>query len=379
LIGGHLGTRGTRHRPTVAVVDLDAVRRNVRSLKPERSELMAVVKANGYGHGDVPVARAALDAGASWLGVALVEEGMTLRDAGLAAPILVLTEFPPGAEKDALAAGLSPTLYTDEGLARLSQAGGPADRPAGVHVKIDTGMHRVGLPPERAPEYLRAVVDAGLRIEGIWTHLATAEELDDPFAEHQLECFADVVRRLAAAEIRPKYLHAANSAAVIARPSAHLDLVRVGLAMYGLLPGPQLAGMADVRPAMSLRSAVTMTKRVTSGEGVSYGLRYRLQQESTIATVPVGYADGFSRLLSGKAEVLIGGRRYPVAGNVTMDQIMVDCGDDTVNVGDEVMLVGRQGGEEISADDVAAWMGTISYEVVCAVSDRVPREYVGAA
>lgn len=377
MIGGLLGTRATRHRPTVAVIDLDAIRDNVRAVKPERSEFMAVVKANGYGHGGAPVARAAVEAGASWLGVAMVEEGVSLREAGLAAPILVLTEFPPGSEKDALAAGLTPTLYTDEGLARLGPAGRP-DEAVGVHVKIDTGMHRVGLRPERAVEYLRAVAEAGLRIDGVWTHLATAEELDDPFAERQLDRFADVVRGLAAAGIRPRYLHAANSAAAIARPSAHLDLVRVGLAMYGLTPGPRLAGLADLRPAMSLRSAVAMTKRVGPGEGVSYGLRYRLQRESTIATIPVGYADGYSRLVSGRAEVLIRGRRYPVAGNVTMDQVMVDCGDDPVEAGDEVVLIGRQAGEEISADDVAAWMGTISYEVLCAVSERIPREYVGA-
>ncbi|MGH2573928.1 MAG: alanine racemase [Actinomycetota bacterium] len=360
------------------MVDLDAIRHNVRAVKPERSEFMAVVKANGYGHGAAPVARAALEAGATWLGVALVEEGVSLREAGLAAPILVLTEFPPGSEKDALAAGLTPTLYTDEGLSRLSSSGRPEEAAIGAHVKIDTGMHRVGLPPERAVEYLRAVAEAGLRIDGVWTHLATAEKLDDPFAERQLDRFADVVRGLAAAGIRPRYLHAANSAAAIARPSAHLDLVRVGLAMYGLTPGPRLAGPAALRPAMSLRSAVAMAKRVGPGEGVSYGLRYRLERESTIATIPVGYADGYSRLVSGRAEVLVRGRRYSVAGNVTMDQVMVDCGNDPVEAGDEVVLIGRQAGEEISADDVAAWMGTISYEVMCAVSQRIPREYVGA-
>src|SRR5439155_3492521 len=343
-----------RHRPTVAVVDLGAIRHNVRVLTPERAEFLAVVKANGYGHGAGRVARAALDAGAMWLGVALVEEGIRLRDAGLHAPILVLTQFPPGSEKEALAAGLTPTVYTEDGLARLAEAAGAVGGPVGVHVKLDTGMHRVGLPPERALGFVRAVTEAGLELEGVWTHFAMSEDLDDPFTEIQLRRFLDETDRLKAAGIRPRYLHAANSGAAIAHPASHLDLVRVGLAMYGLFPGPALIGRTDIRPAMSWRSAVSLAKRVPEGEGISYGLRYRLDRESSIATVPVGYADGYSRVLGGKAEVLLRGRRYPVAGTVTMDQLMVDCGDDPVEPGDEVVLIGRQAEQEITAEQVAA-------------------------
>jgi alanine racemase len=368
-----------RHRPTVAVVDLGAIRHNVRVLKPERAEFLAVVKANGYGHGAEQVSRAALDAGATWLGVALVEEGIRLRDAGLHAPVLVLTQFPPGSEKEALAAGLTPTVYTEDGLARLAEAAGAVGGPIGVHVKLDTGMHRVGLPPERTLGFVRAVAEAGLELEGLWTHFAISEDLDDPFTEIQLRRFLDEADRLKAAGIRPRYLHTANSGGAIARPATHLDLVRVGLGMYGLVPGPALVGMADLRPAMSWRSAVAMVKRVPAGEGVSYGLRYRLDRESTIATVPVGYADGFSRVLGDAAVVLIRGRRYPVAGTVTMDQLMVDCGDEPVEAGDEVVLIGRQDGQEIPAEELAAWMGTVNYEIVCMVSERVPREYAEEA
>jgi len=361
------------------VIDLGAIRHNVGALKPDRAEFMAVVKANGYGHGAVPVSRTALEAGATWLGVALVEEGILLRDAGLRAPILVLTQFPPGSEKEALAAGLTPTLYTDDGLARLAEAAGAVGGPVGVHVKVDTGMHRVGLAPQRALGFVRAVAEAGLELEGVWTHFAMSEDLDDPFTEIQLRRFLDETDRLKAAGIRPRYLHAANSGAAIAHPASHLDLVRVGLAMYGLFPGPALIGRTDIRPAMSWRSAVSLAKRVPEGEGISYGLRYRLDRESSIATVPVGYADGYSRVLGGKGEVLLRGRRYPVAGTVTMDQLMVDCGDDPVEPGDEVVLIGRQDQEEITADQVAAWMGTVNYEIVCMVSERVPREYLDEA
>jgi alanine racemase len=365
-----------RHRPTVAVVDLGAIRHNVRVLAPGRSAVMAVVKANGYGHGAAPVARAAIEAGASWLGVALVEEGIELRESGLEAPVLVLSEFPPGSEKEALAAGLTPTLYTEEGLARLGAAAGSVGESVMVHVKVDTGLHRAGLLPEGVLRYARSVAKHGLQVEGVWTHFACAADPADPTTDLQLQRFHRAVDRLSEAGIRPRYLHAANSAAIMSRPDSHLDLVRMGLAMYGLCPGPALAGMADLRPAMSWRSAVAATKRVAAGEGISYGLLYRLDRESTIATVPVGYADGYSRRLAGTATVLIGGRRYPVAGAVTMDQIMVDCGDDPVDPGDQVVLMGRQGSDEITADDLAAWMGTISYEIVSGVGARVPREHL---
>jgi alanine racemase len=365
-----------RHRPTVAVVDLGAIRHNVRMLKPPSAEAMAVVKANGYGHGAVPVARAAQAAGAAWLGVALVEEGIELRDAGLSGPILVLSEFPPGSEKEALAAGLTPSLYTDEGLRLLAEAAGALGKPVGAHVKVDTGMHRVGIAPDRVVPFVFRLIDSGLELEGLWTHFAKSEDTTDPFTWRQLDRFNAVASRLRDARVPPRYLHAANSAAAMCLPETHFDLVRVGVAMYGLSPGPQVEDW-KLRPAMSLKSAVTMVKRVPAGESISYGQQYSLKSPSTIATVPVGYADGYSRLLSRKAQVLIRGRRYPVAGTVTMDQLMVDCGDDSIEAGDAVVLIGSQGDEQVTADDLATWIGTINYEIVCGISERVPREYVG--
>jgi alanine racemase len=370
-------------RPTVAEVDLDAIRHNTRALLPNGAELMAVVKANGYGHGAVPVARAALEAGATWLGVALVEEGMDLRDAGIDAPILVLTEFPPGSEPAALACGLTPTLYTREGLRRLSAAARD-DWPGArvVHVKVDTGMHRVGVQPDEAAAFVRTAIEHGCTVEGLWTHLATSEEVANPFMDEQLERFRRVIEQVRDAGLpRPRYLHAANTGGVLAGSAAHHDLVRVGIGLYGIAPGPDAAEWTaeQLRPALTWRSRVAMTKRLPRGERLSYGRRYRLERASTVATVPVGYADGYSRLLAGNASVLIGGRRMPVAGAVTMDQILVDCGDGPVEPGDEVVLLGAQGGERIAAEEVAGWMGTIGYEVVCRIGERVPRIHIGGA
>jgi alanine racemase len=366
-----------RFRPTWAEVDLDAIRDNVRTLKPEGSELMAVVKANAYGHGDVPVARAAVEAGATWLGVALVEEGLRLREAGIAAPILLLSEPPAEAAGEAVAADLTPTVYSEAGVAALGAAAGSLDRRVRIHLKVDTGMHRVGVDPEGAVALARLLREGGIEIDGVWTHLARSEEVDDPTTAEQLKRFREVLDDLDGVGIRPRYRHAANSGATIAWPVSHLDLVRVGIAMYGISPGPALRGRVTLRPAMALRSRVSHVQRLPAGEGVSYGHRYRLAGESWIATVPIGYADGYHRALSNVGRVLIGRTRRPVAGTVTMDQIMVDCGPDRVAVGDEVVLFGRQGDEEIRVDEVAGWADTIGYEIVCSVGARVPREHRG--
>jgi alanine racemase len=364
------------YRPTEAVVDLGAVRHNVRRLKPPDAELMAVVKADGYGHGAAAVAGAALDAGATWLGVALVEEGLALRRGGITAPILVLSELPPGSEEDALAGGLSPALYTESGLDALAAASRALGRTVGVHVKLDTGMHRVGLDPEKAEPFMRTAVERGLDLEGLWTHFAVADLPGHPSVSAQLNRFTAAAEELERAGLRPPLLHAANTAATLTVPSAHLDLVRVGIGMYGLAPSPEL-GRLDLRPAMALRSHVSMVRRLPAGEAISYGHRYRLERESTVATVPIGYADGYARRLTETGRVLIRGRRYPVAGTVTMDQLMVDCEDDPVEAGDEVILFGSQRREEITADEVAGWSASIGYEVVCGVSARVPRRYEG--
>ena len=364
----------TRYRPTFVQVDLDAIRHNAAALKPPHAQLMAVVKADAYGHGDAAVARAALEGGATWLGVALVEEGVGLRDAGIDAPILVLSELPPGSERDAVAAGLTPSLYTEAGLADLRAAA-----PAGtaVHVKVDTGMHRVGVyPPDATSGFVGRVVDAGLTVQGLWTHFARSEE-DEATTRGQLALFRRVADDVKAAGHVPDLLHAANSAGTILYPEAHLDLVRPGIALYGIPPAPGVGDEMGLRPALTWRSSVTLARRLPAGEGVSYGHRYRLERDADVATVPVGYADGYPRSMASGAEVLIRGRRCRVAGGVTMDQLMVDCGDLPVDAGDDVVLLGRQGAETVTAAELAAHADTIAYEILSRIGRRVPREYVG--
>jgi alanine racemase len=365
---------GSRFRPTRVRVDLDAIRHNVRTLKPDGVELMAVVKANAYGHGDVPVARTALEAGATWLGVALVEEGLGLRMAGVEAPILVLSEAPEGSEAVALAHRLTPTVYSDAGLRRLAAAARGA---VAVHVKVDTGMHRVGIwPPEDAPAFLRDVTAMGLRVEGIFTHLAKSED-DEVMTKLQLERLAAVVDAARASGIEPRYVHAANSGGVIRHPEAHLDLVRTGIALYGVPPAPGVGDDLGLRPAMHWSTTVASTRRLDAGERLSYGHRYELERPAWIATAPIGYADGYPRRAWSTAEVLLGDRRRRIAGTVTMDQLLIDCGEDPPQAGDEVVLLGRQGDEAITAWELAAHAGTVGYEIVTRVGSRVPREYVG--
>lgn len=364
-----------RFRPTVVGVDLDAIRHNVGVLKPDRAELMAVLKADAYGHGVVPVARAVLQAGATWLGVALVEEGIGLRDAGVDAPILVLSEFPPGAEKDALEAGLTPSLYGHDGLRALADAAG--GREVGVHVKVDTGMHRVGVwPPDAAPSFCLDVVHAGLRVDGLWTHFA-ASESDADGTREQLQRFRQALEGVRETGVVPRWTHTANSAATLLYPETHLDIVRPGAAVFGIDPGVGIGPRAGLRPSLTWRSSVAFVRRLPAGERLSYGWRYRLERDANVATIPVGYEDGYRRGLSSKADVLIRGRRYRVAGTITMDQLLVDCGDDEVSAGDEVVLIGAQGDDRITAEELAGHLGTIGYEIVTAISERVPREFVG--
>ena len=367
----------TRHRPTVAEVDLGAIRHNVGLLRPPGVELMAVVKANAYGHGAFPVARAALEAGATWLGVALVEEGLGLRAAGMEAPILVLSELPPGAERGALDALLTPSVYSDAGVTRLAAAARAGGRRVAVHVKVDTGMHRVGVwPPEDAVPFLARVVAEGLDLEGLWTHFARSE--DDPVTtKAQVDRFAGVVEAARAAGFAPRYLHASNSGGAILHPEACFDLVRPGIAIYGILPAPEVGADLGLRPALTWRSRVSLAKRLPAGERLSYGHRYELAADSWVATVPVGYADGYPRAASSRADVLIRGRRCRVAGSVTMDQVLVDCGDHEIATGDDVVLLGRQGDEGISAWELAERADTIAYEIVTRIGERVPREYAG--
>ncbi|MGI8793374.1 MAG: alanine racemase [Acidimicrobiales bacterium] len=369
------------HRPTWAEVDLAAIAHNVGHLKALASpaRFCAVVKADGYGHGAVEVSRAALRGGADWLAVALVEEGIALREAGIDSRILLLSEPPPQAMEAVVEHRLTPTLYTRTGVEAAIKATKGNDDPLPVHVKIDTGMHRVGADPTGAKSVAAAVAaDDTLRLEGVWTHFAVADEPDrDDFTATQLTVFEAARESLPPAEM----YHAANSAGMLAHPKARLDLVRAGIAMYGCSPSPALDDRCgDLRPALSLKARVSLAKRVAAGESLSYGLLYTVKVDSLVATVPLGYADGVPRGLAlAGGEVLIGGRRRPIAGTVTMDQLLVDCGpNEKVSVGDEVVLIGRQGNEQILADEWAERMGTINYEILCGIGPRVPRVYLEA-
>ena len=370
-------------RPVWAEVDLGAVRHNVSRLVAlaRPGQLCAVVKANGYGHGAVPVAHAALDGGATWLGVALVEEGVELRDAGIEAPILVLSEPPLDAMDEVVGRRLTPTLYTEPGVEAAAKAVADAgvDYRLAVHVKVDTGMHRVGAAPEAALGLADAVNRRPeLRLGALWTHLAVADEPDNEFTDLQLERFERVRLTLQRRGILPDLVHAANSAGLIAHPASRYNFVRCGIAIYGIDPDPALAGRVDLRPAMSLKARVSYVKEVSAGDRISYGLRYEFNHHAVVATVPAGYADGVTRRLSFvDGQVLIGGHRHPIAGTVTMDQITVDCGPDAdVAPGDDVVLIGRQGTDEITAQEWADRLDTIAYEVVCGIGPRVPRVYV---
>jgi alanine racemase len=376
-------------RPVWAEVDLAAIRHNIGVLAglAAPAGVCAVVKAWAYGHGPVEVARAALDGGAAWLAVALVEEGARLRDAGIDAPVLLLSEPPSAAMADVVGLGLTPTVYTEEGVAAAARAAAahradPARGvPLAVHVKVDTGMHRVGAAAADAVKLARTVEERPeLSLQGLWTHFAVADDPDDPFTAVQAGRFDDVLDELAGLGVRPPLVHACNTAGVLTHRPAHHDLVRCGIGMYGVAPSPALAHRTGgLRPALTLRARVSLVREVAAGEGVSYGRRFRAERPTMVATVPVGYADGVPWRLSGTGgEVLLGGRRRAIAGAVTMDQLMVDCGDDEdVHVRDEVVLFGRQGAATITAWDWAERLDTIAYEIVCGISiQRVPRRYV---
>lgn len=353
-------------RPTHAEIDLGAIRHNVSALTAlvAPASMCTVVKADAYGHGDVPVAEAALESGASWLAVALVEEGVRLREAGVEAPVLLLSEPSLGDAAEVVHWRLTPTAYRLEFISALAEA---ARDPVDVHVKLDTGMHRVGAPLESLATLVGAIKPP-LRLGALWTHFAVADE-DPDFTQLQIERFRQAVAGLDVP------LHLANTAGAVLFPLARADLVRVGLGTYGLHPCPETRPVVDLHPALRVVSRVTYVRRLPAGSRPSYGRRRALSTESTVVTVPIGYADGMPRLLSDSGEVLIGGKRRPLAGTVTMDQIVVDMGNDPVEVGDEVVLIGRQGEEEVTADDWARLVGTISYEIVCAIGPRVPRRY----
>ena len=372
------------HRPVWAEIDLDAVRHNagVLSRAASGAQLMAVVKADGYGHGAVQVSRAALDGGATWLAVALVEEGQVLRAAGITAPILLLSEPPPQAATALLEADLTPTVYTHRFIDALLEAaaerpGATAD-PVSVHIKLDTGMRRVGWPePAWDEAFAHLAAEPGLVVSGVWSHLAVGDEPGNPFTAGQAELFADGVRRARAAGLDPTLVHIANSGGTTLSPDLHLDLVRTGISLYGCEAAPGVL-LEELRPVMALRSRLSLVKTVGEGETVSYGRRWAAPTDTVLGTVPGGYADGIRRGLTNTGEVVVNGRRVPMVGTVCMDQFLVDLGPDAVEeFGADVWLIGGPDVVGVGTAEWAAWLDTITYEVTCGIGPRVPRVYLG--
>ena len=342
-------------------------------------QVWAVVKANGYGHGAVQVANAALAGGATGLCVAIVDEGVALRRAGIAAPILLLSEQP--AELADLIVGyqLTPTVTTTRGAAVLAASASAADQTVKIHIKVDTGMHRVGVAPNEVVSLASFISSyESLTIEGVYTHFAVADDPSHVANAAQLSAFNSVLDGLSSRGINPPLVHAANSAAALANEPSRFTMVRLGIAMYGLRPGPGVAELcAGLIPAMSIKARVSAVRWVEAGEAVSYGLVRPLTKGSLIATVPIGYADGVPRALGRtNIQVLLNGVPRSFAGTITMDQLMIDCeSDSSVTVGDEVVLIGKQGEHSVTADDWADALGTIGYEIVCGISPRIFRRY----
>jgi alanine racemase len=363
-----------------AHVDLDAIRANVELLRRgTTAALMAVVKAEGYGHGLVPSARAALAAGADWLGVCTLEEAAAVRAAGITAPVLAWLYAPGEPLHEAVGSAVDLSVAARWSLAEVVAAARIAGRPARVHLKVDTGLSRGGAVAADWPDLVAAAAKAEasgeIAVIGVWSHFAYADAPGHPTIARQIGCFAEALSVAAGAGLRPELRHLANSAATLTLPEAHFDLVRPGIAVYGLSPVPQ-ESTYGLRPAMTLRGAVALTKQVPAGSGVSYGHRYTTTRDTHLALVPLGYADGVPRHATNTAEVWVGGRRRRISGTVCMDQFMVDVEDDAVRDGDEVVLFGPGDHGEPTAYDWADALGTISYEIVTRVGGRMVRTHV---
>jgi alanine racemase len=373
------GTPWPGLRPAWIEVDLDVIGANVRTLTAEvaPARLLAVVKADAYGHGAVPVARAAVEAGAAWLGVALVEEALELRAAGIPAPLLVLSEPHPAAADACVANGVAVTICTRAGVRAFGAAGRRAGRPLATHLKVDTGMHRQGCAPAELPDLIAAALaEPGLAVEGLWSHFAVADEAaQTATTDTQLARFRDALAAAAAAGLEPRWRHLANSAGATVRDDARFDLVRTGIELYGLAPSAEQADQVRARlaPALALRAAVSALRTVEAGERVSYGHRWEAPRRTRVATLPVGYADGLRRGLSGRIRVRLGGRDLAQIGTVTMDQVMVDVGEMDVEVGQVATLLGDPARGEPGVAEWAAALDTIEYEITCGLSPRLPR------
>jgi alanine racemase len=366
-------------RPTIALIDMAALDHNFREVVrcAEGQQVLAVVKARAYGHGAVAVSKRLLKLGADMLGVALVEEGRELREAGIDAPVLVMGATFPEQAEEMVSLKLTPAIFSLSVAKALSEAAYRRRTTINVHVKIDTGMGRIGIAPEDAPEHIAALQKIrNISVQGLMTHFADADLQDKQFASQQMDRFEALLKALEAEKIRVPVRHAANSAAVLDFHRAFFTMVRPGLMLYGYNPLEEGALVADLRPVLSLLTRIAFIKKVPPGVPISYGRTFTTKRESAIATLPIGYADGYGRGLSNRGEALVRGIRVPVVGRVCMDMCMIDVTDvPSAREGDDVALIGSQGSERITADDIAAKTGTIAYEVLCGISSRVPRIY----
>lgn len=370
-------------RPAWVEVDLSAVAHNFRELRritAPQTQMMAVVKANAYGHGAVEVSKRVLREGADRLAVAILDEARELRAAGITAPILILGYTPPDQLPRVVEMGIEQTVYTWEAAKTLSEAATSLHKTAKAHIKLDTGMTRLGF--STADENIETVINISklpnLEIEGIWTHFAVADITDKTFTREQAARFLGFVEKLERQGVHIPLKHVCNTAGIIDTPEFHMDMVRTGIGLYGMYPSDEVdKSRLQLIPAMTFKAMVAYVKPVRAGVTVSYGRTFTVPRDTVVATIPVGYADGYTRLLSGKSEVLIRGRRAPVIGRVCMDQFMADVGHiDGVTGGDEAVLFGRQGDDEIKADELAHILGTINYEITCMIGARVPRIYL---
>lgn len=374
------------HQPeerVVAEIDLAAIRANLSAIHArlgDRTPVMAVIKADAYGHGAVRVAKAIDDLVAAY-GVAVVEEGLELRQAGIKKPILVLGYAEPCRYRELIRARISPAIFSYESAAALSEAALLEDEEATLHLAVDTGMTRIGFHPteESAAEIRRIAALPGLRIEGMFTHFACADMADKTSARTQFVAFRDFCDAVARHGVRVPVCHCSNSAAIMEFEDTHLDMVRAGIILYGLYPSDEVVqSNLELRPALSLRARITHVQTVPAGTGVSYGSTFVTARESVIATVPVGYADGWPRALSNKGRVLVRGQFAPIAGRVCMDQFMIDVTDiPGVRPGDTATLIGRDGKNTIPIEEPAALAGSFQYELPCVLSKRIPRRYLG--
>ncbi|MGD8883408.1 MAG: alanine racemase [Desulfobacterales bacterium] len=377
-----------------AEIDLKAIAHNIKELRrithPD-ARLMGVVKANGYGHGAIEVARCALQNGAEVLGVARIEEGMQIRAAGIEVPILIFGYTLPELAADLLEYDLTQTVNTHASAQVLSQTATSLKKKIKIHLKVDTGMGRLGLLAQNFQRDNSVALNAdaieetlaiagleGLELEGIFTHFATADSADKTSAEDQLDLFMRFLNRLREAGLEPPFRHAANSAALIDMPQSHLDMVRPGIASYGLYPSDEVNKKhVSLKPAMALKAKIIHLKKVPAGFKVSYGSTHKTPRATTIATIPIGYADGLNRLLSSNGQMLVHGHRAPIIGRVCMDLTMLDVGHiDNVQMGDEVVIFGHQGNDAITVDEIASSLNTINYEIVSTITARVPRVYL---